>query len=200
MSTPTTRRSRRHGAGRRARQRGIVLFIALIVMVALTLAAVALVRSVDTTTTVVGNLGFREASISTTNRAVEEAVAALFETRTIADTGADNVGQNYYATIQSGENDKGVPKALQKLANYPSGARSIDDGSGNTVRWIIERMCIATGPALPASCDMMAPKQALGTTTTETNRVELPRVPFYRLTVRVDGPQNTVSFAQAMLR
>jgi len=199
MSATARRRRSRRVAGPTG-QRGIVLFIALIVMVALTLAAVALVRSVDTTTTVVGNLGFREASISPTNRAVEEAVAALFETKTIADPTVNNVGQNYYALLQTGEDAKGIPLALQKVANYPSGARTIDDGNGNTIRWIIERMCTATGTPVAATCDMMAPKQSLGTTTTETNRVELQRVPFYRLTVRVDGPQNTVSFAQAMLR
>src|SRR5438105_13509143 len=61
-----------------ARQRGVVLFIALIVMVALSLAAIALIRSVDTTTTVIGNLAFRQASILPANMAVEEAAAALF--------------------------------------------------------------------------------------------------------------------------
>jgi cellulase/cellobiase CelA1 len=187
-------------AAARAGQRGVVLFIALIVMAALALTAIALVRSVDTTTTVVGNLGFREASISPTNRAVEEAVAALFETGAIADTTVNNVGQNYYATLQAGEDSRGIPLALQKVANYPATARKIDDGNGNTIRWIVERACIATGTAIAATCDMMAPKQSLGTTTTETTPVALPRVPFYRLTVRVDGPANTVSFAQAMLR
>src|SRR5256714_7192687 len=60
------------------RQRGIVLFVALIVMVALSLAAIALIRSVDTTTTVIGNLAFRQASILPANMAVEEGAAALF--------------------------------------------------------------------------------------------------------------------------
>ena len=47
------------GAGRMpvrmSRQRGVVLFIALIVMVAMSLAAIALMRSVDTTTAVIGS-------------------------------------------------------------------------------------------------------------------------------------------------
>ena len=48
------------------RQHGVVLFIALIVMVALSLAAIALIRSVDTTNAVVGNLAFRLFTISST--------------------------------------------------------------------------------------------------------------------------------------
>src|SRR4030081_2225685 len=67
-----------------ARQHGVVLFVALIVMVALSLAAIALIRSVDTTTTVIGNLAFRQASILPANMAVEEAAAALFSDADIA--------------------------------------------------------------------------------------------------------------------
>ena len=59
----------------RDNQRGVVLFIALIVMVAMSLAAIALIRSVDTTTTVIGNLAFRQASILPANFAVEDAAA-----------------------------------------------------------------------------------------------------------------------------
>jgi len=59
-----------------AGQRGIVLVIALIVMVALSLAGIALMRSVETSTAVVGNLAFTQASALPANLAVEEAVAA----------------------------------------------------------------------------------------------------------------------------
>ena len=85
------------------RQRGIVLIIALVVMVAMALAGVALVRSVDTTTSVVGNLAFRQASILPSNLAVEHAVAALFESNVIADREADLVAQSYFAKQQPGD-------------------------------------------------------------------------------------------------
>jgi hypothetical protein len=178
----------------------VVLFVALIVMVVLALAAIALVRAVDTTTTVAGNLAFREASVLPANRAVEEAVAALFELDAIADGGSDDAGRNYFAALQTGEDPRGVPKVLQRIADYPVGARTVDDGNGNTVRWIIERMCTQAGPVRAATCELTAPKQILGTTTAETNRIALPGLPFYRVSIRVDGPQDTVSFAQATLR
>src|SRR5665213_2094564 len=59
-------------------QRGIVLFVALIVMVALSLAGLALVRSIDTTSSVTGNIAFRQAALLQANWAVEEAVAHLY--------------------------------------------------------------------------------------------------------------------------
>ena len=43
-------------------QRGIVLFIALLVMVGLAIAGVALMRSTDTATTVTGNLVLKQAA------------------------------------------------------------------------------------------------------------------------------------------
>jgi Tfp pilus assembly protein PilX len=191
---------RRQFLAGRARPRGVVLFVALIVMVVLALTAVALVRAVDTTTTVAGNLAFREASVLPANAAVEAAVAALFELRTIADSGSDDAGRNYFASLQAGEDRHGVPKALQRIADYPAGAQAIHDGNGNTVRWFIERMCTQAGPVRAATCETTAPQQVLGTTTSETSRIGLPALPLYRLSIRVDGPQGTVAFAQAMLR
>ena len=54
--------------------------------------------------------------------------------------------------------------------------------------------------ATAANCDMSPPKKSEATTAMELTKPELFRVPFYRLTVRVDGPNNTTTFAQAMLR
>ena len=46
-----------------ARQQGVVLFIALIVLVAMSLAGVAMVRSVDTSLGIAGNLAFKQSTI-----------------------------------------------------------------------------------------------------------------------------------------
>jgi len=186
-------------------QRGVVLFIALIVMVALSLAGIALVRSVDTATAVVGNLAFSQASILPANMAVEEAVAALFEKNLIPDVNKDLAAQNYFATRQDGEDSRGVPNALLTKAKASALAKKLDGQNGNEIRYVIERLCAKGVPVNPNRadlvqyCDMLPPKPS-GTTSMETDKIELPRIPLYRLTVRVDGPQNTVSFMQAMLR
>jgi hypothetical protein len=60
-----TRQFQNHSFPRR--QRGIVLFVALIAMLLLSLAGIALMRSVDTSLGVAGNLGFRHASIAPVN-------------------------------------------------------------------------------------------------------------------------------------
>ncbi len=195
------------GVARRAKaaQRGVVLFIALIVMVALSLAGIALVRSVDTATAVVGNLAFSQASMLPANMAVEEAVAALFEKDLISDVNTNLASQNYYATRQDNEDSRGVPDTLVTKTKASALAKKLDGGNGNEIHYVIERLCAKGIPATPSRadlvqyCDMLPPKPA-GTTSMETDKIELPRIPLYRLTVRVDGPQNTVSFMQAMLR
>jgi type IV pilus assembly protein PilX len=198
------------------RQRGVVLFIALIVMVAMSLAAIALIRSVDTTNILIGNLAFRQSSILPANMAVEEAAAALFPEAAptgvpaIADTTADLPAENYFASWQNSDDARGVPTLLQTRTNAAALTKTLDaqDNSNanvavanrTVVRYMIERMCLAAGPAKASNCDMMPPKQNPGTTVHDESTATLSPIPFYRVTIRVDGPQNTASFLQAMLR
>ncbi len=189
-------------------QRGVVLFIALIVMVALSLAAIALIRSVDTTTTVIGNLAFRQASILPGNLAVEEAAAALFQdadvprTVRILNRDANLPAENYFATLQPGEDARGIPAQLQKRTAYNPAFKMLVDasmsGPQTEIRYVIERMC-TNSPANNANCNLLPPLGPYGTTTGDSS-IPMPSSPYFRVTIRVDGPQNTASFLQAMLR
>ena len=191
-----------------ARQRGVVLFIALIVMVALSLAAIALIRSVDTTTTVIGNLAFRQASILPANMAVEEAAAALFQDADVArairipNRDINLSAENYFAFWQNSDDARGVPAQLQKRTAFTQTKMLVDasmSGAQTEVRYVIERMCVAAAPPTNANCDLLPPSGPFGTTVGDSS-LTLPSVPYYRVTIRVDGPQNTASFVQAMLR
>jgi len=197
------------------RERGVVLFIALIAMVVLSLAGVALIRSVDTTGSVAGNLAFREASVIAVNRAVEKAVDALYISKTI-DPEHDDAGHNYYAKLQVGEKPNGAPLVvagtyLTMTGSYPFGAADTYPTTNAEVRWVIERVCSNASP-IPAApgaltfadklqyCDELAPKLSQGKTTMKLEGVELSPIPLYRVTVRVDLPgTNTATYAQAML-
>src|ERR687895_391378 len=70
-------RSRRSVGCHASRQKGVVLFIALIVLVALMLASISLVRSVDTANVIAGNLAFKQASVQAADFGIEVAAAAL---------------------------------------------------------------------------------------------------------------------------
>ena len=188
------------------RQRGVVVLVALIAVVLLSLAAVSLMRSVHTNTMVVGNLAFRQAAMSMSTAAVETAVFDMFApTRTIGDLTNNDLARNYYATLQAGENALGVPAALQSQSAFTAAGltKVLNDTAGNSARYVIERMCLASAAGKAATgveCEMIPPKQNPASTANEDENFTLPRIPFYRLTVRVDGPNNSVTFGQAMLR
>ena len=204
----------------KARQRGVVLFIALIVMVVMSLAAVALMRSVDTTSAVIGNLAFRQASVLPANFAIEDAGAGVFDDvnpafkAAIPDVRADFPGWNYYATHNQAWDDQyGIPQPLQTRAAASALTRKQVDGAGNTISYVVERMCNpdvqpaapntgSDGTAAPSWCDMEPPKTPPGGTINDPLVSLAIKQPYYRVTVRVDGPvgTNTVSFAHAMLK
>ena len=204
---------------RALRQRGVVLFIALIAMVVLSLAGVALIRSVDTAGSVAGNIAFREASTTAVNLAVEQAVNWVFVTGFNVEL--DNAPFHYYAKLQppavvNGVTHLDIPAVLSGTytmmkGTYPFGAADIYPSTKIEVRSVIERVCAPTAagsPALPMSfpqkvqwCDQLPPKVSVAKTTMKKGGPTLPPIPLYRLTVRVDVPStNTTTYAQAMLR
>ena len=206
----------RHPSGALAhRQRGVVLFIALIAMVVMSLAGVALIRSVDTTGSVAGNLAFREASTPAVNMAVEQAVRALYGSpgvpRLILNTEVDDLPNRYYAKLQPGELPNAVPAVLAGTyatvkGAYPFGVTTYPTTNAE-VRAVIERICSPASPALPLTvaqrlqwCDTLPPKVSVAKTNDKLTGATRPPIPLYRVTVRVDLPgTNAATFAQAML-
>jgi hypothetical protein len=191
-------------------QRGVVLFIALIAMIVLSLAGVALIRAVDTTGSVAGNIAFRQATIPAVNMAVEEAVKALY-LGGIADTENDDGGHRYYAKLQAGELANGVPAVLggtysAMKAAYPFGFTQYASTNAE-VRSVIERICSPASPPFPLTgaqklqyCDTLPPKVSVAKTSMKLKGPTLPPIPLYRVTVRVDLPgTNAATFAQTML-
>lgn len=191
----------------RPRQDGVVLFIALIAMVILSLGGVALVRSMDAGTSVAGNLAFRQASVVAVNRAVEDAVWKIYKSGAPIVTTADDLPNNYYASLQPGEKPDGTPGVL--AGNYATVQATYtmpvwtDPATLVEVRHIIERVCNQAGGVTIATCDLLPPKASPGGTDNEyTNkRIPIPPIPHFRVTVRVDLPNtNSTSVAQTFLR
>lgn len=182
----------------RLREHGVVLVIALIAMVAMAFSGAALMRSVEATTRVTGNLGFHQSAAMTPDGAIATAIAALFERSLIVDPSNDDPSQGYYARRQASEDIRGIPYALQKIANFPSDAPVFNSSDGTTVRYVIERMCSQAGPPSGDYCTLALVSTALPSST-GGSAIEAPRVPLYRQTIRVDGPSGTVLVAQAFL-
>lgn len=197
-------------------QRGVVLFIALIVLVAMTLAGIAMVRSVDTGNVVAGNIAFRQSALQEADLGIDAALASLGSTVVTSNSGT------YYATRQVLDTN-GVPPALNTMTatDAVSAADVYSTGggfgpAGNRVRFVIERMCdmvpgagggAGTPPSAPADikayCLTYSPtgeaKGSQNALNIKLGAVATDNV-YYRASIRVDGPRNTVSMVQSMLR
>jgi type IV pilus assembly protein PilX len=201
----------------RKSQQGLILVITLIVLVAMTLAAVALIRSVDTAILATGNFAFKQQTLSAPETAIEQAIRAIIGdsdsgvAASVTNLNDHFPSQNYFATVQPNETStantvvglpESIPFVLQTVpTNYPTSFRTITmPGTNDTARYVIERQCTATGPAVPANCNMARGGIASPGGTTHDENVTVQDRPTYRLTVRVDGARNTVTFAQAVLR
>jgi type IV pilus assembly protein PilX len=197
----------------RRAQRGVVLFIALLVMVALSLAGIALIRSMDTATIVSGNLAFKQAAAAAVDRGFEQAVEALFDpvadptpsSPVIADKKSDLKAQNYFASVRlKGGSIPEIPDELQSTSAFAAAGLNAGlvpvDAAGNKSYYVIERMCANPGPAVGSNCNLSS--AALGADAGTEHYEGLVRAgdAFYRVTVRVEGPRNTVAYAQAILR
>lgn len=187
-------------------QRGVVLIFALIVLVAMALAAVALVRSVDISTIAAGNLAFKRSALSASDRGIQTAINAFAAGGGLQDavtTESNNSASGYCATIQPTDT-RGIPLQLTSLSAQSScpniTAQSISlTNTKETVRYLIDRQCIATGEASSTNCNQGGLQSAAGgsSNSQHTGRVS-PAL--FRITVRVDGPKNTVSYSQVIIR
>jgi Tfp pilus assembly protein PilX len=197
-------------AKRRARQQGVVLVIALIVLIAMTLAGIALMRSVDTSNLIAGNLAFQQAATHSADAGVEDAVKWL-ETADAADNGsalqASDSTHGYAANGSDPSNNPSSGQSWDAFWNATLAARKVDlnggdqDGAGNRVSYVIDRMCAYTGAETAGASCAASPVVTTATGNNESTEVSLnaPSVVYYRITVRVAGPRNTVSYVQAMI-
>jgi Tfp pilus assembly protein PilX len=194
-------------------QRGVVLFIALLVMVALSLAGIALIRSVDTATIVAGNLAFKQAAASAVDRGFEQAVEALFDpvadpTKSlpvIADKQNDLKAQNYFANVRlKAGSIPEIPDELQSSTAFAGAGLNAGlipvDAAGNKSLYVIERMCANPGPAVGSNCNLSSLSLGADAGTQHYEGLVRPGDAYYRVTVRVEGPRNTVAYAQAILK
>jgi len=204
------RRRQRRGSIRR--QGGFLVFIALLIVVALSLAAVGLMRSVDTATSATGNLVLKQAATAAADRGIENAVHALWEVTPAPDRTADLPTQNYYACVRGANGgclaaNSAVPK-IPDLLLRPNGCSDpglaaglvATDAAGNTSCYVVERMCLSAGPALRTNCNLSTTTFGADPGTEHYTGLVRAGDAYYRVTVRVEGPRNTVSYAQAMLR
>lgn len=198
---PALRPRAPHAAAPERRERGFILFIVLIVLVAMMLAGTALMRSVDTGTTIAGNFAFKQSTVAAVESGVDAAFRATFS-RFQARTTDTGVANQYYPVMQPLGAD-GVPTGVS-WSSAPS--VDLDTTTGNRVQYVVERMCAPDSSGNPPSSDADVANLCVTEPDEGPPCVRLPCAPWagnrkvnYRVTLRVVGPRNTVTTAQAVL-
>jgi len=155
-----------------AAQRGVALIFALITLVALLLATLALVRTVDTNALLIGNLGFKQDATAAADQGAQQAIAWL--TANKYGLQSDVIASGYYASTQEYQADGVTPKppldatggqlpdtATRQLIDWTGdGCRTQPQGSfgncslkpftgatldGNQISYVVLRQCSKAG-------------------------------------------------------
>jgi len=214
---------------RQASQRGVSLLFALLALAAMLLAAVALVRSVDSGALVLGNLGFKQDATSAADSAAELARTALPGLPS-GDRNIDQPSIGYYATSQDnldptgrvtsasnqlavvnwGDSDScaclASPATCSSCSRQPSAEQSLNGGRVRA-RWLITRLCPSTGPVSATNACAKPASMALSQAATrgeirvgaESRLTAAVTTPYYRIIVRTVGGRGTVSFTETIL-
>lgn len=230
--------------GRSTRERGVSLLFALLALVSLSLAGVALVRSVDTSALVMGNLGFKQDATAAADKATQKAIATVFDPASAVDRNVNNEAIGYYAMAHESIDATGqrTSEASRELINWDMNncayatntamatclVRPSDEieFNGNKLRYVVFRLCSATGAPSSAGNVCARPKAVStgsGSGSTGTGLTAAPkrgeikyggglRLPFpsatpggayqgvyYRIVVRVIGARNTTSFVETIV-
>lgn len=188
-------------------QKGLVLFIALIVLVTMTLAGIALVRSMDTTTVISGNLAFRQSTLNATDQGINAAYIWLMSKKGTATLNNSDTSAGYYSSKLDPEPDWKDPATWTGLSTVTLA----EDAAGNTTTYVINRMCTQPNTAYNGSNAGVANlcSTALSTSTglCPGGSMSIGNYCFdataagvyYRVTTRTVGPRNSTSITQAML-
>jgi type IV pilus assembly protein PilX len=207
MDTKKKFLSRKRGA-MAGRERGAVLLVAIIALVAMTLAGLALMRSVDTGNVIAGNMAFRQAALQQSDVGIEAAFKRL--PSLVASSKNTNIANEYYAIrFKDSEFDsRGVPTAIN-WANVPcrdsTDTQVTCSDQEYKVKYVIDRLCSAqtagstTVTNIQTFCLVKIGTGETGSKGSFTPAFSSADAVYYRVTVQVTGPRNTTAYVQAIL-
>lgn len=208
--------ARRHAAG-------LSMLFALFALAVLSLGAVALVRSVDNGSLVMGNLGFKRDATETSAPGAEAAITYL--TTNLGGTTLEaNAARGYLASVPANLDPTGNRLSLatravvdwdnNACASYASGSfgscllPSTVNINGNTVRYLVVRLCPSAGAANSGGNDCASPLNVVGQSGSRgrldyrNNERFVPVAgggAYYRILVRSQGGRNAVSFTETLV-
>jgi Tfp pilus assembly protein PilX len=201
--------------------RGAGLVVALVVLVVMSLGALALVRAVASGLLVAGNLAFREAAVLAAESGSESAISWLSERAATTDLLSDQPEAGYYASLPVGLSLSGEGNASTRatidwdddqcaartgIRCFTAASALPIDAAGHRVRYVIHRLCRTAGSSDAAANSCLLFRSAQGGSSNRgqlsygaSKRFQSSDTVYYRITVHVRGPRNTTAFVQTLV-
>ncbi|MBM3365111.1 MAG: hypothetical protein FJY48_05305 [Betaproteobacteria bacterium] len=201
--------------------RGAGLVVALVVMVVMSLGALALVRAVATGLLVASNAAFRQAAVLAAETGSEAAVDWLSQRADGVDLLSDQAAAGYYASLPTGLSLTGQRDANtstyidwdddqcanQSVTICQSASTALpQDAAGHQIRYVIHRLCRVAGSpdAAANSCLLFRSTQGGSSNRGQlsygaSKRLQTSDSVYYRITVHVRGPRNTTAYVQTLV-
>jgi type IV pilus assembly protein PilX len=205
----------------RANCRGAGLVVALVVLVVMSLGALALVRAVASGLLVAGNFAFREAAVLAAESGSESAISWLSERAATTDLLSDQPEAGYYASLPvglslSGQSNTSTSATIDwdddqcaartDIRCFTAAPASPIDAAGHRVRYVIHRLCRTAGSSDAAANSCLLFRSAQGGSSNRgqlsygaSKRFQSSDTVYYRITVHVRGPRNTTAFVQTLV-
>lgn len=187
------------------KEKGVVLFVTLVVLILMMLATLSVVRSMDTGNVIAGNFAFKQAVTQVSDRGITDALNNLANIAATASGNAD-VANRYFATRQAALDSLGIPTAINwtNVSCSDEAGASVANCNTDTgkyrVQYYIERQC-DSAPTLTdltdikTKCDyeVRTPASAGPPPVTETIAVR------YRIIIRARGPRDATGLYEVMV-
>ena len=207
MSIKHSNLARRSRHANRHSQSGVVLFISLVVLVAMTLAGIGLLRSVDTTVMVSGNIAMKQSTLLGGDLGNQAAITWLEANVSGPTLQTTNASVGYFSSLSLPDPDWFKDATWVGAQPVNGGAA---DAAGNTMAYLIHRICkipdVAYDGVSGGNTNQCAAidESVGGSVLTEGdsfragvgNVFARAKKVYYRVTTRVVGPRNTVSIIQ----
>ncbi|WP_126445958.1 pilus assembly PilX family protein [Sulfuricystis multivorans] len=198
----------------------MILFLALIVLVAMLLSGIALFRTVDSGILTAGNLALQKSAVSQGDRGIEDASSWLVSASAVM-LNEDPAEPGYVNTpfyVANALDPNPTPPYHQPSSsqswltwwnayaatNTPAVLAS-DPNTGLQVSYLIQRLCTANGAANAAGvyCAKTWDVSRLLPGSKRNDAVAFsgsaPAGVYYRIITRIDGPRNTTAFVEAIV-
>jgi Tfp pilus assembly protein PilX len=202
----------------------VVLLLALIMLVAMTMAGIVLYRQIGTGMIIARNLSFKRGATASADAGVEAARTWLIAQTGIAALDQASVANGYFpgwchTVIGAGgipdANNDGIADDCGNLPapsefdpttyNWTNSVQAVaNDGLGNEIRYVIHRLCETVGSINIAGQQCVVIGSSTAGNTNEAadyNYMSLANTsqPYFRITTRVLGPTNTIVYTQTVI-